>query len=122
MFVRLLSIYLCLLLIHHYHCLPTSLSSNSTGNNDEKFHSSKKQHYHHLGMPSPDQENPENNGISALMLDVFLPGWRECIDWTKGNPSIKCVPLPDDRPEQCMKEIWDKGQEFLKQGKMKKCK
>ncbi|KAF7633484.1 hypothetical protein Mgra_00007173 [Meloidogyne graminicola] len=66
-------------------------------------------------------EEKDDKKIAALMLDVFLPGWRECIDWKKGSPTIQCVPFPNERPEKCSKEIWNKAMIDIKKGTLKKC-
>ncbi|KAL7075801.1 hypothetical protein ACQ4LE_004989 [Meloidogyne hapla] len=66
-------------------------------------------------------EEKDDKKISALMLDVFLPGWRECIDWKKGSPTLQCVPFPNERPEKCSKEIWNKAMADIEKEKIKKC-
>ncbi|CAK5079512.1 unnamed protein product [Meloidogyne enterolobii] len=66
-------------------------------------------------------EEKDDKKISALMLDVFLPGWRECIDWKKGSPSLQCVPFPSERPVKCSKEIWNKAMVDIEKGKLKNC-
>ena len=94
----------------------------------------KTQHHVPVGNLSAMVEDENSDRISALMLDVFLPGWRECVDWEKasrkfktnykflqGKPSTKCVPFAAQKPDKCNKEIWEMAMADVSGGKLKRC-
>uniref|UniRef100_A0A914H191 Uncharacterized protein n=1 Tax=Globodera rostochiensis TaxID=31243 RepID=A0A914H191_GLORO len=68
-----------------------------------------------------EMKHSEDKTIAAMLLDVFLGGWRECVDWKSGQPSVRCVPFPKKKPEKCTQILWDKAMETLRQGKIRKC-
>ncbi|KAL3079095.1 hypothetical protein niasHS_014877 [Heterodera schachtii] len=73
------------------------------------------------GLLKEEIAQHEDKKIAAMLLDVFLNGWRECIDWKRGEPSIRCVPFPEKKPEKCAKNMWENAMENVGNGKIKKC-